>query len=54
MKSSRTAQGVTLERALLSDIDILAGDAARRMLTPQMAAILKTARHLPLHLDFGR
>ena len=48
MKSSRTAQGVALERALLSDMGILADHEARGMLTPQMAAILKTASHLPL------
>jgi methyltransferase (TIGR00027 family) len=50
MKSSRSAQGVALERALPSDMGILADHEARGMLTPQMAAILKTARHLPLRL----
>jgi methyltransferase (TIGR00027 family) len=50
MKSSRTAQGVALERALLSDMGILADHEARGMLRPQMAAILKTARQLPLRL----
>ena len=44
---SRTAQGVAAERALLTDMGVLADPFARRMLTPSMVAIVNVVQHLP-------
>jgi methyltransferase (TIGR00027 family) len=48
---SRTAQGVAAERALLTDMGVLADPFARRMLTPSMVAIVNVVRHLPTQVS---
>jgi methyltransferase (TIGR00027 family) len=48
---SRTAQGVAAERALLTDMGVLADPFARRMLTPSMVAIVNVVRHLPAQVS---
>jgi methyltransferase (TIGR00027 family) len=50
-KRSRTAQGVAAERALLTDMGVLADPFARRMLTPSMVAIVNIVRHLPTQVS---
>lgn len=49
-KRSRTAQGVAAERALLTDMGVLADPLARMMLTPSMVAIVSVVQHLPTHV----
>jgi hypothetical protein len=46
-KPSRTAQGVTAHRAVLTDLGVLDDSCARAMLTPTMAAMSRVARRLP-------
>jgi methyltransferase (TIGR00027 family) len=46
-KPSRTAQGVTAHRAVLTDIGVLDDPYARAMLTPTMAAMARVAGRLP-------
>ena len=48
---SRTAQGVAAERALLTDMGVLADPFARRMLTASMVAIVNFVRHLPTQVS---
>jgi methyltransferase (TIGR00027 family) len=49
-RRSRTAQGVAAERALLTDMGVLADPFARRMLTPSMVAIVNAMQRLPTHV----
>jgi methyltransferase (TIGR00027 family) len=44
---SRTALAVAAERALLTDLGLLADPFARRLLTPSMVAIVNVTQHLP-------
>ena len=48
---SRTALGVAAERALLTDMGVLADPFARRMLTPSMTVIVNVVRHLPTQVS---
>jgi len=48
---SRTAQGAAAERAVLTDMGVLADPFARRMLTPSMVAIVNVVRHLPTQVS---
>jgi methyltransferase (TIGR00027 family) len=49
-RRSRTAQAVAAERALLTDMGVLADPFARRMLAPSVAATFAVVRHLPPRL----
>jgi len=46
-RRSRTAQAVTAERALLTELGVLADPFARSMLTPSMVAVVNVTQHLP-------
>jgi methyltransferase (TIGR00027 family) len=44
---SRTARGVTAQRAVLTDMGVLADPFAHRMLTPRMATLVRAVRRWP-------
>lgn len=44
---SRTAQGVAAERAVLTDMGVLADPFAARMLIPSMGAVVSLVRRMP-------
>jgi methyltransferase (TIGR00027 family) len=46
-RRSRTARAVAAERAVLTDMGVLADPVARAMLTPSLAAIVDVVRHVP-------
>src|SRR5580704_10403160 len=52
-KRSRTAQGVVAERAVLTDMGVLADPFAVGMLTPSMRLTVSLLRHIPYKLRAG-
>ena len=47
---SRTAQGVAAERAVLTDMGVLADPFAARMLAPSMGAVVSLVRRMPYRM----